>query len=258
VENVHDAGKREVPHHEGLVSPEYLYPVLRGKDIDRWHAEPEYLVLMLQNAQTRVGREPAEIRKHMGTWKFVSAFERQLRARRSAMLPKVPFYSIYGVGRATFSSVKVLWGRVGNTVAAAVAEPIDSVVGRKPALPFEAMMIAFDDPHEAHFVCGCLNSTPAQLVVVGSIALHPDTHVLRRVAIPRFNPKISQHESIASLSNDCHAAVAQGKASDLPLLEKALDENCAQLWGITSDAVESMRRCLMQMRGMGDGDNEDE
>jgi hypothetical protein len=152
VENVHDAGKKEIPKRQGQVKLDYLYPVCRGKDIHRWSATSELLVLMVQDAEKRVGVAESVLKKHMGTWEFISAFKKELNGRRSALLPKVPFYSIYGVDRKTFSTYKVVWGRVGNTVSAAVLSPLDVGFGEKPVLPFEAMMVPFESEDEAHYL----------------------------------------------------------------------------------------------------------
>jgi len=70
------------------------------------------------------------------------------------MLPKDPFYSVYGVDHNSFCPYKVVWGRVSNTCRAAVLGPMDSPVGRKPVLPFEAMMVPLTSESEAHYVVG--------------------------------------------------------------------------------------------------------
>jgi hypothetical protein len=247
--NVHDAGKRTIPLREGRVRNEYLYPVCRGKDLSRWRGRPEMLVLMIQDPELRVGIAERTLKQHAGTWEFVSGFRRELLGRKSSMLPKEPFYSIYGVGAGTFAPYKVAWGRVDNTVAAAVIGNADSPAGPKPVLPFEAMMIPFDEEEEAHFVCGCLNSAVAQLIVVGSIVLHPDTHVLRRVRVPKFDRKKPAHLEIAAASRQCHAAAETGERERLAKVEANLDLIAGRMWGLSPTAVEEVAACLGEMCG---------
>ncbi len=250
IENIHDVGKRKIPKYQGQVKNEYLYPVCRGKDIYRWRAKPELFILMVQDPFTRQGIAPGQLKKHRGTWDYLNGFKPYLAARKSSMLPKLPFYSIYGVGPDTFAPFKVVWGRVGNTVAAAVISTADCCGIQKVALPFEAMMVAFDRKEEAHFVCGCLNASPAQLVVIGSIVLHPDTHVLRRVNVPRFSPKNQIHAEIAKLSRVCHDDTVSDSLNSLKELEAKLDEACGHMWGINRSEFKSIRDCLVQIRGV--------
>jgi len=165
------------------------------------------------------------------------------------MLPKSPFYSVYGVDRNTFAHCKVVWGRVGNTVSAAVVGKANSAVGRKVALPFEAMMIPFAREQEAQFVCGCLNSVHAQMVVVGSIVLHPDTHVMRRVRVPKFDGDDSVHNEIATLSKTCHELTRARRTGELGEAEKKLDAACGKIWGISVRQTKMIKECLRQVQG---------
>jgi hypothetical protein len=111
------------------------------------------------------------------------------------------------------------------------------------------MMVAFQDEEEAHFLCGCLNSTPAQLIVVGSVVLHPDTHVLRRVRVPRFAPKDRLHLQIAILSRRCHEAVSRDDATALNNLEAELDAACGEIWELNESEIRCMRDCLAELAG---------
>jgi hypothetical protein len=249
IQNVWDAGKRTIPRKEGQVANTFLYPVCRGKDISKWSVETPMLVLMIQDPETRAGIAESILKGHRGTWDFISQFKKELQNRKSSMLPDSPFYSVYGVDRKTFSPFKVVWGRVGVSVAAAVVGENSCFVGRKVVLPFEAMMVPFEDEDEAHYVCGCVNSSPAQLVVVGSIVLHPDTHVMRRVRVPKFDRRESAHLRVASLSKKAHEAVRQGQMAKLPELELELARTCGKVWGISEAEVDAIRQCLGQILG---------
>ena len=220
----------------------------RGKDISKWGVRNELLVLMLQDADRRVGLSETVIKAHRGTWDFINLFRKELGGRRSSMLPTSPFYSVYGVDKNTFAPFKVVWGRVGTSVSAAVVGVQETVVGSKVVLPFEAMMVPFTNQSEAHFVCGCLNSAPAQLVVVGSIVLHPDTHVMRRVRVPAYDPTNELHEKIASISVAAHGAVSAGEIAEVEKLEVELAESAGMLWGVGREEVAAIRLCLEQIR----------
>ena len=40
IENLHDVGKIKVEHVQEVIEPDLVYPLLRGRDVQRWHAEP--------------------------------------------------------------------------------------------------------------------------------------------------------------------------------------------------------------------------
>jgi hypothetical protein len=249
IENLGAPGRRAraVAQREGRIADKYLFPVCRGKDVGRWRADPGLLVLMLQDPDIRVGVAETVLKRDTTTWNFIHSFRSELARRRSSMLPRNPFYSIYGVDQNTFAPFKVVWGRVGVSVQAAVVGSVPSEIGQKVALPFEAMMIPFDEEDEAHYVCGCINSAPAQLVVVGSIVLHPDTHVMRRVAVPKFDPSSATHVEIAALSRRAHELVRQDEHLSLAQIESDLAETCARMWGIPQREVAPIRQCLEQI-----------
>jgi hypothetical protein len=204
---------------------------------------------MIQDRSIRVGIDEKALKKHPATWEFVSGFKPQLIKRKSAMLPKDPFYSIYGVGTDTFAPFKVVWGRVSNTVSAAVVGSVQSEVGTKVVLPFEAMMVAFDNEEEAHFVCGVLNSAPAQLIIIGSVVLHPDTHVLRRLSLPKFDPANGLHVNIVELSRLCHQATQNHARKELEKHETNLSVLCGQLWKLKPPDIERITSCLSRIAG---------
>ncbi|MBI3272780.1 MAG: hypothetical protein HYZ53_27585 [Planctomycetes bacterium] len=247
IRNVPDAGRSAVPERQGEVLGDFLYPVCRGRDIARWSVRTEYLVLLAQDPEARRGLDESSLRRHAGTWKFLSSFRKELEARRSKLLPRPPFYSIYGVDRRTLAPFKVVWGRVGKTVAAGVVGTRACELGPRPVVPFEAMLLPLEREEEAHFVCAALNSLPAQLIVAASIALHPDTHVLRRVRVPRFEPANPRHLALAALSRSCHLAAEAKSDAELARQEAALDLAAMDLWGLDCGAASLLRACLRHL-----------
>jgi hypothetical protein len=82
------------------------------------------------------------------------------------------------------------------------------------------------------------------MIVKGSIALHPDTHVLRRVAIPQYNASAKEHVKLSELGEHCHASAAKGDSKTLGSLEAEVDEAAAQLWGIMHKELEEIQKAL--------------
>jgi hypothetical protein len=110
-------------------------------------------------------------------------------------------------------------------------------------------MVPFEREVEAHFVCGCLNSIHSQMIVVGSIVLHPDTHVLKRVSVPKYDPKNALHDEVASLSRLCHEAALSVQHDDIPRLQSKLDATCGQIWSVPTRQTKMIRNCLKQVLG---------
>jgi hypothetical protein len=177
----------------------------------------------------------------------LNRFRKILKARKSKILPKDPFYSIYGVDENTFAPIKVAWGRVANTVAASVLLDEDNPWGpNRVLIPYEAMMVACSSEEEAFYLCACLNSCVAEAIIRGSIVLHPDTHVLRRVAIPQFDPKAPEHSRLSKLGETCHLAA---KKDDLPAIEageEKINSSAALVWVITDDELKTIQDALAE------------
>ncbi len=122
IENLHDVGKITVEHVQVAIEPDLVYPLLRGRDVSRWKAEPSISIILTQNPQTRQGiPEPIMKMKHPKTYGYLKRFEGDrdrpkrgsLRGRsgyRKYFHPSDPFYSIYNVGAYTMAEVvPVCW-----------------------------------------------------------------------------------------------------------------------------------------------------
>lgn len=111
-------------------------------------------------------------------------------------------------------------------------------------------LIAIDcESHEeAHFVCALLNSSPANFIVRGYIALHPSPHILNYIHIPKFNPKDNVHVGLAKSSAACHAAVPSATDADLAALETANDELAARLWNLSAVELKGIRESLIDLQ----------
>ena len=110
-------------------------------------------------------------------------------------------------------------------------------------------LIAVDcESHEeAHFVCALLNSSPANFIVRGYIALHPSPHILNYIRIPKFNPEDKVHVNLAESSAACHAAAPSATDADLAGLETANDELAARLWNLSAVELKDIKRSLSDL-----------
>lgn len=251
IENLSDIGKRKVPAVATEIEDDFLHPLLRGRDIQRWSSTPNVYILLphQKNDPAKGYPEKLMLSKFPQTYKyFDDNFRDSLLARKSSSVPSDTFYSIYAVGPYTFAPYKVVWSEVGNDVEAAVvaSHKSDHLSERVVVPDHTVVAISFDDVNEAHFVCGMLNASPSQFIVLGYVVLHPSPHILKNIKIPKYDPKNEMHKDLARLSKQCHEKVAAGiNVSDL---EEQIDELAAELWGLSKDELKEIKQSLEEMK----------
>ncbi|MGB2728450.1 MAG: hypothetical protein WBD09_08225 [Halobacteriota archaeon] len=134
----------------------------------------------------------------------------------------------------------------------------DEHLGKKVVVPNEKLMlIPFDDRDEAHYVASVLNSSIAQLIVMGyTIETAISTHVLKNVYVPKFKPKDKIHLKLAELSKEAHAlAKRYYELKDLEAqeglkeVEGEIDKIVAELYGITDEELEEVKKTLGILKG---------
>lgn len=254
IENLNEIGKKEIAPHKAEVEVELIFPLLRGRDIQRWKAVPSIQILIPQNLNDPSKAIEAKHieKKFPHTLKFLQYFEKPLSDRalyKKYLEPQgVPFYGIYNIGHYTFSPYKVVWSEVGHHLeAAVVASHEGDHLGEKVVVPDHTVVaIATQDEMEAHFVCAMLNSSPAQFIVVGYVVLHPSPHVLKNIRILRYDPKNEIHEELARLSMQCHEKVAAGISVNE--LEERIDMLAAEIWGLSKEELKDIKESLEEMQ----------
>lgn len=253
VANLHDVGRIRLRRVETLLEPDLVYPLLRGRDIDRWQARPSAHILMVQDPARRTGIEEARLRQEYRlTYAYLAEFETQLR-RRSGFKKYFdpdhdPFYTIYNVSEYTFAPCKVVWQEQASELTAAVTVGADA-----PTVPdHKLMMVACGSVVEAHFLCAALNSAPSRLLVKSyGIETSTSTHVLENVAVPLFDTNNPVHRSLAAVSEEAHKLAAGGAAREQELrqVETEIDRLAARLWGLTKKDLLEVQRALSELAG---------
>lgn len=252
VQNLYDVGKIKLKKIEMAVENDLIYPLLRGRDVDRWRAEPSAHIILAQDTETRKGiLEKYMQQNYPLTYSYFKLFEKKLRNRaayRKYFKPTDAFYTMFNVGSYTLESWKIMWPEVGNAVRAGVCGQNQVVNDVKPSLPDHTIIsVSCHQKEEAHFICALINSAPAQLIVVGYIVLHPSPHVLDHVAIPQFKPSNKYHKYLAELSEQAHQAVVKGDMEKVKEIETKIDKAAAKLWGITNGELKTIQKALKEM-----------
>ncbi len=248
IENIADVGKKKVPRVQAAVEPDLVYPLLRGRDVKRWHAEPAAHIILANRTDKLAGIPEAEMKqKYPKTFAYLMQFEEQLRQRsgyRRYFKPTDPFYSMYNVGPYTLAPWKVVWRYIASKFTCSV------LCHREPlVIPDHRLIsISLDDDIEAYYLAALLNSGPIALFVHSyTIGTQMAPYLLANMDVPKFDPTNELHQSLSSLSCRCHEADAQGDTDTVAALEAEIDQAAAKLWDITDDELKAIQDVLAEM-----------
>jgi len=119
------------------------------------------------------------------------------------------------------------------------------------------MFIPLEDENEAYYVASVLNSSIAQLIVMGyTIETAISTHVLKNVYVPKFKPKDKVHLKLAELSKRAHALAKRyyeqndlQSREELKEVEREIDKTVVGLYGITDKELEEVKKTLGILKG---------
>ena len=267
IENLHDVGKIKVKHVQAVIESDLVYPLLRGRDVQRWHAEPSAHIIVANRSDKLAGiPEPEMKRRYPKTFAYLKQFEGDakkpvrgtLRGRsgyRQYFKPSDPFYSIYNIGPYSMTDWKVVWREQSSFFQAAFVGPES---GRAVLPDHKLMMVACSSQQEADFILAMLNSRPSLLAIHSYvISTSTSTHVLENIAVPRLEKRNNDHAALAKFARQCHAAAAKGDAEAVAFLETEIDITAAKIWGITDDELSAIRDALAEL-GLARAETADE
>jgi hypothetical protein len=256
VENLHDVGKKKVKRVQAIIEPDFVYPLLRGRDVGAFQTKPSAYVLMVQDPETRAGwSEDAFRERYPLTYDYLRQFRDQL-VKRAAFKKyfeegRDAFYSMFNIGKYSFSAWKVCWSEVSHDLRAGAVGPLDDdVLGSRVVMPdHTVILVPTSGKEESSYLTAILNSAPAQAIVRGYVVLHPSPHVLRNISVPTFKPKDEAHRRLCELSMSIHEAVRRGDRSMTLARLDELDAAAANLWNLSDRELASIRSSLELLGG---------
>jgi hypothetical protein len=267
IRNLADVGRNKVECVTKQVEGEFLYPLLRGRDVQAWKATPVFRIA--------VPHDPANFSQPIAlsrmktkfplTFAFFKAFEESLRKRsgyKQLLKSRPEFYAIGNVGDYTLSPYKIVFKDLTEVFQCAVVGP--QKTSHKPVVPDHTLLfLTSNSADEAHFLCGLLNSVPARVALYGaSVGVQTQRYFptdVSRVKIPAFAAKEKDHQAIVSLSRECHKEAVRGK--DVRSLEDQLATAAARLWGISEKEIDYLTRAyeeILSFRRQGIEEREEE
>lgn len=267
VRNVTEGAKRKVETVTAELEPDLLYPLLRGREVRRWYAQPTYHILVthLPGARLKAVSEDEMQRRWPKTWAYLKRFEKPLRERsgfkryftrkdkRGHIVETGPFYSMFNVGDYTFAPWKVVWREQSAWFTCAAVGPL----GEKTVVPdHKLMLVPCSSEEEAHYLSALLNAAPATLSIWAYvISIQQTTHILENLRVPRYDASKATHRQLASLSQRAHELAPrvyhgdEAARAELRRVEEEIDRAAAQLWGLSDEELAEIKRSLEELRG---------
>ncbi len=239
--------KRAVPDVQAAVETELLYPLLRGRDVQRWNAKPELSILLTHEHGQRLKAIPVESmqKDFPKAYSYLARFKDLLQKRpalKRYFKSDAPFYSMFNIGDYSFAPWKVVWREQASELIAAVIGPYE----KKPVVPDHKLMsVDVETEKEAHYLCAALNSSPSRMLVASyAIDIQMDTHILENVAVPKFIKGNKVQATLSSLSEAAHKAVKRESLSELKDIEAEIDGQAAKLWDLSDDELAEIKQSL--------------
>jgi len=260
VSNITEGAKVKVDEVTEPIEPDLLYPLLRGRDVQRWKAQPSAWILMVQDPEERQGYDEEWLQKNYPrTYGYLKRFEEVLRERAAfkryftrkdkngRIVETGPFYSMFDVGTYTFVPWKVVWTRLARIEAAVIG-----LYEGKPIVPQETVtLVECLSENEAHYICALVNSSPFQFAAIsysqeGGKSMG-SMHILEHIRIPRFDPNNPVHCRLAELSMQAHEAAKVGDEMRLREIEAEIDRWAAKLWGLSGKELREVQESLAEL-----------
>ena len=164
VENTPEFARKKVRKVQRPLETDLLYPLLRGKDVDRWSAVPELLILFPHKGDSALPEE--DVKKYPETWAYLNDNREFLSARKMFDLGfrKLAFYALFETGNFLVADWKVVFREQAASLTAAVVGPYSGdYLSPKPVIPDHKLMTAaMESKSEAYYVCALLNSSLAR------------------------------------------------------------------------------------------------
>jgi len=282
--------KKKVEVVEAIIEKDLVYPLVRGRDVKKWFVEGDYgyIILPVDEKGNLLPHNEMKI-KYPNAWKYFFNFFDELIRRggepyKSKLKPyrekdlkiaekiSPPFYWLFNIG-PSLDFYKVVWKRIAGAItgkaisfASAVLEPAEASSGvTKPIVPNDSLiLVPLSNSTEAYYLTGVLNSSVSLLAIASyTYELRQETHILDYIKIPGFDPNNSIHKKLSELSKKAHEIAKEiyerkieELKPELEEIENETDKLVAQLYGITDEELNEIRKCLRILKE-GEAEEED-
>ncbi len=241
VRNLVEKGKRKIRKVHERIEADLVYPAVRGADIERWGAQTEVCVLMVQDPEKSKPYSELKMKKEWPqTYNYLTKFRDVLLSRGSRTVrefaKRTEFYAMFGIGTYTVARYKVVWKRMASDLVAVVISQAKTTFGWKMMIPTDTTsLIATDNENEGHFLCAILNSTAVRKFIKSYSSAGRGfgaPSVMEYVGIPKFEKGNTVHKRLSELSEVLHRLRKEEKEEDIKSREEEVEEFVCKLFGI--------------------------
>jgi hypothetical protein len=260
--------KKTVRQVTTTVEENVIYPLIRGRDVKRYYVFGEYGNIIITHDPETGAPLPQDRMKieYPKAYSYLKNFKVELEKRAIKPFlgnkPKTPFYRLDNIGRYTFAPYKVVWKRIAGAITGKAISFAAAVVkgenGGKPIIPDDSLiMIPFEKLDEAYYVSAILNSSIVRLGIASyTYELRQETHITRYIRVPKFDSSNLLHLKISDLSQKAHQLANKHYGEndtkayeEFRKIEMEIDKLVAQVYGITNEELEEIKRCLAILEG---------
>lgn len=221
-----------IPERQGIVEVEHLFPLLRGRGVLPFCAQPDSELRILVPQRGMHGDPELDLTARL-SHSFLSGFKEILEKRSSYRRFQAkaghPFYSLWSTGPYTFSKYKVLWREMaGARFAAAYVGPIDDpLLGQKVVIPDHKLyFIAVDTEDEAAYLTAFLNArTVTRSVSAYASQLSLGASVAEYLHLPKFDLSVDVHAQLSKIGKSVttrRGAITVEESSEIDKLVMSL------------------------------------
>lgn len=171
-----------------------------------------------------------------------------------------PFYTMFNIGEQSFAPYKVVWKRMASDLEAVVLSKVETSIGEKDVIPTDTTsLIPFKSEEEAHYVCAILNSFVVRFFVRSYSSAGRGfgaPSIIKHLRIPKYEKSNELHQRLSEFSKKAHELAkryyelndleAQGELKEV---EEEIDKVVAELYGITDEELEEVRKTLGVLKG---------
>lgn len=227
--------KYRIPVETFILEKQFLRPLVKGKDIERFHLNSSDLVVPFPYFDGH--REPISIRELNEISPLLAAFFNRFKTVISAQTDynakiigkkhNTEFYALARVGLYSFAPYYVAY-RDNTKWGACVISDLETPWGEKKRPQFQNHAVSISQTStgrnitfdEAHYICAILNSP----IVTNYILRSSDSRTFKidlDINIPEYNPEDPRHTRLAELSKLAHCNF--DNIAEMRLIDEELD-----------------------------------
>ena len=279
IKNVEYSGlKKKVRTVTTIVEPDLVYPLVRGRDIEKWSAKSSGHILIPTGPKGQTLSDPELKVKYPKTYAYFNNFFKDLvnrgaqpyksklkpyrqKPRNIAEKDAPPFYWLFNA-TPSLAPYKLAWKYISGKISGKCDFKVcilTSTDEGKPTIPGEGtvMFIPLNNEGEGHYLAAILNSSPVRLIINSSaMEIHASTYIIEPIELSKFDPRNLIHQKLSEFSKKAHELAKKYYEQDdlvaqdeLKRVEEEIDKTVCQLYGLTDEKLKEIKKCLAILRG---------